>query len=222
MHAYLAGPMAGMEFGNFPVFKAAAQSLRKRGHDVTSPVEMNDRDGEKQALEHGHPRRAEFMLRDLQLIAGPEIDTVVVLPGWEQSDGALAEVALARSIGKPVLEYKGLTPLDPAIGGREITSEHPYSALFHACLRELDALHDDKQSDYGSEEDPFANVRSSEEWGVPGWQGAMIRANDKVNRLKTYARKGTLKNEGVIDSFNDLAVYAVIARVLFQQEASEG
>ena len=46
--------------------------------------------------------------------------------------------------------------------------------------------------DYGREGDPFANVRASEEFGIPAWLGAVLRGNDKVSRLRTYAQTGTL------------------------------
>lgn len=89
---------------------------------------------------------------------------------------------------------------------------------FHAVLKELADLHDQKQQDYGAPEDPFHNVRSTEEFGVPAWMGAMIRLNDKVKRLQSYARKGELANEGVVDSFRDIAVYAIIAEVLWRED----
>jgi len=95
---------------------------------------------------------------------------------------------------------------------------HPNSARFHEILRELADLHDRKQADYGRGGDPFANVRSSEEFGVPAWVGAMVRGNDKVSRIKSFIRNGNLKNESLEDSLRDLAVYAVIALVLFEQE----
>ena len=47
-------------------------------------------------------------------------------------------------------------------------------ARFHALLAEIAELHDKKQQDYGRTADPFANVRATEEWGMPGWVGAMI------------------------------------------------
>lgn len=94
------------------------------------------------------------------------------------------------------------------------------SERFHAILDELGALHDRKQADYGRETDPFANVRASEEWGVPAWVGAMVRATDKVRRLQRFAQKGVLLNEGAADSLRDLAVYAVIALVLLEEQAS--
>lgn len=98
---------------------------------------------------------------------------------------------------------------------------HPASVRFHELLAEAGRLHDAKQADYGRVDDPFANVRATEEWGQPGWVGAMIRATDKLRRLQTFARKGELENEAAADSFMDLAVYALIARVLFE-EASGG
>jgi hypothetical protein len=95
---------------------------------------------------------------------------------------------------------------------------HPNSSRFHAILKELGDLHDKKQADYGRGDDPFANVRASTEWGVPSWVGAMVRLNDKVRRLQTFSQRGTLSNEGVEDSLRDIAVYATIALVLFEQE----
>src|SRR5690606_38804879 len=89
---------------------------------------------------------------------------------------------------------------------------------FHAWLKKLGELHDKKQLDYGREHDPFANVRGAEDFGVPGWVGALIRANDKMRRLQKAAQGGTLANEGVVDSLMDLAVYAVIALMLFGEE----
>jgi len=105
--------------------------------------------------------------------------------------------------------------------GRTILTDtrHPVSRRFHALLAELGALHDLKQQDYGLDDDPLANVRGSSAWGVPAWVGAMVRATDKVKRLQTFAVKGTLANESVIDAFNDLAVYAVIGRILYEEES---
>lgn len=95
---------------------------------------------------------------------------------------------------------------------------HPNSRRFHEILKEHGELHDRKQADYGRGDDPFANVRASTEWGIPGWVGAMVRLNDKVRRLQSLARKGKLENESAIDSFRDIAVYATIAQVLFEEE----
>jgi hypothetical protein len=93
---------------------------------------------------------------------------------------------------------------------------------FQEALREIAELHDRKRLDYGTDADSFANVRASEEFGIPAWLGAILRANDKMSRLKTYANKGTLANEGVEDSLLDLAAYALIALVLFREADGSG
>jgi hypothetical protein len=47
--------------------------------------------------------------------------------------------------------------------------------------------------------------------------GAMVRANDKVKRLQKLAKEGKLSNESARDSFMDLAVYALLALILFEE-----
>lgn len=91
---------------------------------------------------------------------------------------------------------------------------------FSDILNELQALHDKKQADYGTGADPFANIRASEQFGIPAWLGAIVRANDKVSRLQAFARKGKLANESVEDSLRDLAVYSVIALLLYREAAA--
>lgn len=90
---------------------------------------------------------------------------------------------------------------------------------FHAILKEMADLHDRKQEDYGTDADPLANIRASQEWGVPAYVGALVRLNDKVHRLKAFARKGSLANESAEDSMIDIAVYAILALVLYREES---
>lgn len=91
---------------------------------------------------------------------------------------------------------------------------------FSSILQELQVLHNRKRADYGSKTDPYANVRASVEFGIPPWIGVMVRANDKVKRIKAAATGSTMQNESIIDSFNDLAVYAIIARILYEEHES--
>jgi hypothetical protein len=112
----------------------------------------------------------------------------------------------------------------PPVGSRVVRIEtrkrHPQSERLHELLREIGELHDRKQRDYGTAADPFANVRASEEFGVSAWVGAIVRMNDKVTRLKQYARRGNLANESAADSLKDIAVYALIALVLLEQDTA--
>lgn len=92
---------------------------------------------------------------------------------------------------------------------------------FHRVLIEMVVLHDRKSEDYGADEDPLANIRSSEQAGVPAWLGALIRLNDKVHRLFRFAKKGRLANEGARDSMIDIAVYGAIMVQLHDENKSQ-
>jgi hypothetical protein len=106
-------------------------------------------------------------------------------------------------------------PSDPPATGQG----HPgYLAL----LDEMRELHCRKAADYGAGADPFANVRASVEFGVENWVGVMIRANDKMRRIKSFIANGSLKNESIEDSLKDLAAYALIALVLRREEQEGG
>lgn len=79
--------------------------------------------------------------------------------------------------------------------------------------------HDAKGHDYG-DEDEYANIHASAEFGIPPWIGVALRMNDKIHRLQKFARVGILKvrGESVLDSFLDLAVYGVIGHIMFEEE----
>jgi len=87
-------------------------------------------------------------------------------------------------------------------------------AAFNALLREIKTLHDSKGADYEDGGGEYANLTAAEDWGVPAWKYAMLRVNEKMNRLKAYAKGSTLQNEGVRDSMIDIAVLSLIAIVL--------
>lgn len=90
---------------------------------------------------------------------------------------------------------------------------------FKDLVWEIVSLHSRKQQDYGTNTDPFANVRASQDFGVSAWVGALIRMNDKVTRLKNFAERGQLANESAEDSMMDIAVYALIACLLYREES---
>jgi hypothetical protein len=95
---------------------------------------------------------------------------------------------------------------------------HPSSAAFVRLLEEMQRLHESKSADYGSEEDPLANVRSGADFvNIEPWRGCMVRIADKVQRLRTYCRTGRLVHEGVRDTLLDLSAYSLLAIVLFDE-----
>ena len=104
----------------------------------------------------------------------------------------------------------------------EMCNPHPGERdRFRSILDEMWALHVRKGADYGSNTDPYANVRASEDFGVPPWVGALIRLNDKITRLKSFIRNGNLVNESVEDSIRDIQVYSVIMQVLYEEGLNE-
>lgn len=96
-----------------------------------------------------------------------------------------------------------------------MSSGHPG---FLAIVEEIKALHLKKSADYGLGTDALANCRASADFGVPGWVGTMIRAHDKVIRIKAFLANGRLENESLEDSLLDLANYAIIALALRREE----
>jgi hypothetical protein len=105
---YLAGPMTGIPEFNFPLFKEAAELLRTWGYDVFSPGEndlANGFDptgftGDEKLADHGFSLR-DALGADLEFIA-KHATAVYVLPGYEQSRGVAAELALARALDIPI------------------------------------------------------------------------------------------------------------------------
>lgn len=118
MRVYLAGPMRGRPLYNFPAFHAAARALRRLGVEVLSPAEDDLADGfvPTEGMDTATPTtfadnftEEDFhaaMRRDLLTVLS--VDAVVVLPGWEGSTGATAEVFVADIVGTQVIDFEAL------------------------------------------------------------------------------------------------------------------
>jgi hypothetical protein len=105
---YLAGPMRGIPEFNHPEFFKVAALLRAAGYEVYSPAERNYNAGHDFAGRDGNEDLGSigFSLRDalgsdLAWITA-EAGGLALLPGWETSAGARAEVAVAHALGLPV------------------------------------------------------------------------------------------------------------------------
>jgi hypothetical protein len=104
---YIAGPMTGYVYWNAPAFQAAADLLRAEGHEVISPIDM-DEDVYGVGCHYReipHFDRADALARDLTAIL-TRATAIAMLPGWESSSGAFAEWATARA--KPISEIRYL------------------------------------------------------------------------------------------------------------------
>lgn len=94
---------------------------------------------------------------------------------------------------------------------------------FYEILDEIAELHSNKNHDYAGEKDPLANFRECERLGLSAFQGCFVRMQDKYMRLLNFIKSGTfhVKGEGVIDTLRDLAVYSLIASILYEEEHNE-
>jgi hypothetical protein len=122
---YLAGPMRSKPAFNYPAFFAGEERLRATGWDeVWNPARMDvvlDNGGAptdlsiaEQNAHAGAPMNARrYAKRDAHILIDvlrvEEGDAIVVLPDWEESTGAKAEVAIARWVGLPVLTLEEAT-----------------------------------------------------------------------------------------------------------------
>jgi hypothetical protein len=85
---YIAGPMSGMPDSNYPAFNRAAFALRSIGFEVENPAE-------NPAPECGS--WLGYMRMAVAQVA--KVDAIVLLPGWERSEGAKVERQLAVGLG---------------------------------------------------------------------------------------------------------------------------
>ncbi len=96
----------------------------------------------------------------------------------------------------------------------------PGTDSFVAVLEELRSLHMRKTMDYGVDEDALANIRNSADViNVPAYAGCVLRMADKMQRLRSFFRRGEVEFDGVEDTLLDIAAYAAIALVVYREHA---
>ena len=105
--------MTGYSDLNHPLFHVAEEHLKAKGYDVINPAKMDEELG---LDPHQGLMDPEFLKgavkRDLEAVMA--CDGVALLPDWESSKGATAEVAVARWLGKAIYLFPTM---------QEITSE---------------------------------------------------------------------------------------------------
>ena len=141
MTIYLCGPMTGIDNLNHPAFFQAESRLKEQGYTVINPAAMDEELG---LDPHAVVMEPEFLKeaarRDLEAVITS--DGIALLPNWEASKGAKAELAVAQWLGKKVylfpsmVEYGKESILDKA---KRLTSN-------------------DRQKDYGHPKDNFRRI----------------------------------------------------------------
>ena len=91
---------------------------------------------------------------------------------------------------------------------------------FYELLEEIADLHSRKNHDYAGDKDPLRNFRKCNNMGVDSFTGIMIRLSDKWSRLESFMKQKTLqvKEESVIDTLKDNAVYSLLAIILYEEQ----
>jgi len=87
-------------------------------------------------------------------------------------------------------------------------------------------IHCLKNADYtggGDDDDPLANFKDSEKYGVENVTGIFLRMGDKMRRLQTFSRNGKLSVQGetVKDALRDIANYSLLALAMIDEQEEE-
>lgn len=131
---YIAGPMSKMPDHNFPVFHAAAKKWREAGWRVINPAEL---DGAEQGGPDDRFPRDFYLRRDLAALT--QCHAIALLPGWQVSEGAKLEHAVALGLGLKVFDaFWVSTPPE----------EHDYINGMNVCCDRPDYCHFPSWSGY--------------------------------------------------------------------------
>ena len=100
----------------------------------------------------------------------------------------------------------------------QMESEWPeMTTEFKRLQREQYELFCHKQHDYGPQNIAVGQMLVNEEEKRLSLMGIWFRINDKVERIKTILMRGdngSLKGEGLVDSYSDISNYGVMAQVV--------
>ena len=83
---YIAGPMRGLPQLNFPLFIEAEKKLKNRGWITFNPATIFDLNEDNRDQRRFVRRFTHIIINELR-----DGDAIIMLPGWENSDGARAE-----------------------------------------------------------------------------------------------------------------------------------
>lgn len=187
---------------------AVSRELLKRGHLPFCPHKMTHH-----WEDDGGLVLDDFMRLDFSMIR-TWADCLLRLPG--DSKGSDAEVEFALSLDKPVYYDIDEVPL---------AENNPMHPGFINAVAWLNTLHRKKaEGGYGTLDDPLANLRAIEVFGLTPVQGIAIRSLDKLVRIFNqehyYLENGEYPNQGdgPIDDADDFAAYGILTRLFLEEK----
>lgn len=101
---------------------------------------------------------------------------------------------------------------------------------FFELTREMDIIHEAKNTGYATQEDPLSNFKMCEHFNcpncgmkIPAWLGALIRMSDKWSRLIQLVNNPNADKVGetIADTLGDLAGYDLVVRILREEWENE-
>jgi hypothetical protein len=206
MLIYIAGKYSGDVDNNIQTARSVAVKLWELGHAVICP-HLNSAHMEDDCAATWQ----DYLDGDFNMIA--RVDALVMVEGWEDSKGANQEHAYALELGIPIYYAPDYPPLHTT----EVNSPEQCKA-FREQIGIMYRTHLSKNADYSP-----VNIL------LTGETGLVTRLWDKTARLlnltgfkfQAMLHEGVSlpkkpKNESIMDTYKDLAVYAVIGVLLRQ------
>jgi hypothetical protein len=99
---------------NFPEFHRVAGILRAQGYNLVNPAELDEEierkeaeaspDGKHRGLKHVKTW-ADCLRRDIEIVADNNCVGVIVMDGWENSQGAQFETYVAYKLRMPIYRF---------------------------------------------------------------------------------------------------------------------
>jgi nucleoside 2-deoxyribosyltransferase len=203
MIIYIAGPYRGDVAQNIANAAKVASEVWESGNVALCP-HLNTAHFETFC----HCEDKHYLEGDYKLLA--RCDAILMVQGWEKSQGAKAELVYAQERKIPVYYYPNIPPLHPT----EVNRLKQTSAFIDAVMT-MYRTHLDKNADYSP-----ANILGTGEVGL------VTRLWDKVARLlnltgfkieiasSSFDHPMKPKNESIDDAYMDLAVYGIIGILL--------
>lgn len=90
---YISGPMTGLPEYNYPEFFRVQKLIEEQGDVAINPANTGVQEGWEWK---------QYLTKDLIDLLQGDVDSVVVLEGWENSKGARLEVHVAKELEIPI------------------------------------------------------------------------------------------------------------------------
>jgi hypothetical protein len=140
LRVYISGPIAGYPDRNEAAFRQAADGVRRRGHTPVVPLDIPGWSHPTEPCPRGYTdggghSSACWLRADLLVLL--QCDAIVMLKGWEWSQGGIIEHRVAVMVGLPLYYWSLGESLPDAVpnGQRAQPPENHPSTLLSAALK---------------------------------------------------------------------------------------